>query len=93
VSRAAVKGQRHAEEGGGLSGAPLRDASTEIIRKLAQLLDGRLPIIGVGGVMSAGDARGKLAAGASLVQIYTGFIYRGPRLIGEILREFAAAKA
>ena len=51
-----------------------------------------MPIIGVGGVMSAADARAKLAAGASLVQIYTGFIYRGPKLIGEILREFAAAK-
>jgi len=92
VSRAAVKGLRHAEETGGLSGAPLRDASTEVIRKLAQLLEGRVPIIGVGGVMSAADARAKLAAGASLVQIYTGFIYRGPELIGEILREFAAAR-
>ena len=92
VSRAAVKGLPHADEGGGLSGAPLRDASTEVIRKLARLLDGRLPIIGVGGVMSAEDARAKLEAGASLVQLYTGFIYRGPELIGEILREFAAAK-
>ena len=92
LSRAAVQGLPHAEEGGGLSGAPLRDASTEIIRKLARLLDGRLPIIGVGGVMSGEDARAKLAAGASLVQIYTGFIYRGPELIGEILREFAATK-
>jgi len=92
LSRAAVQGLAHAEEAGGLSGAPLSDASTAIIRKLAQLLDGQLPIIGVGGVMSAGDARAKLAAGASLVQIYTGFIYRGPQLIGDILREFAAAK-
>jgi dihydroorotate dehydrogenase len=87
-----VKGLRHAEETGGLSGAPLRDVSTAVVRKLAQLLDGRVPIIGVGGVMSAADARAKLEAGASLVQIYTGFIYRGPELIGEILREFAAAK-
>jgi dihydroorotate dehydrogenase len=92
VSRAAVAGLRHAEESGGLSGSPLGSASTEIIRKLAQLLDGRLPIIGVGGVMNAADARAKLDAGASLVQIYTGFIYRGPDLIGEILREFAAAR-
>ena len=91
VARAAVKGLPHAEEKGGLSGAPLRDASTEVIRKLAPLLEGKVPIIGVGGVMSAADARAKLAAGASLVQIYTGFIYRGPELIGEILREFAAA--
>ena len=91
VSRTAVTGLRHAEETGGLSGAPLRDVSTEVIRKLAQLLGGRVPIIGVGGVMSAADARSKLAAGASLVQIYTGFIYRGPQLIGEILRAFSAA--
>ena len=91
VSRAAVKGLRHAEESGGLSGAPLGAASTEIIRKLARLLDGKLPIIGVGGVMSADDARAKLRAGASLVQIYTGFIYRGPELIGEILRALSEA--
>ena len=92
VSRAAVAGLRHAGETGGLSGAPLGAASTEVIRKLARLLDGRLPVIGVGGVMNAADARAKLDAGASLVQIYTGFIYRGPDLVGEILREFAAAK-
>ena len=93
ISRAAVKGLPHAEESGGLSGAPLRDVSTEVIRKLALLLDGKVPIIGVGGVMSADDARAKLAAGASLVQIYTGFIYRGPQLIGEILRALPAAKS
>jgi len=93
ISRAAVKGLPHAEESGGLSGAPLRDVSTEVIRKLALLLDGKVPIIGVGGVMSAEDARAKLAAGASLVQIYTGFIYRGPQLIGEILRALPAAES
>ena len=93
VSRAAVKGLRHAGESGGLSGAPLRDVSTGVIAKLARLLEGEVPIIGVGGVMSAADARAKLAAGASLVQIYTGFIYRGPRLIGEILRALPAAAA
>lgn len=91
VSRAAVQGLPHADESGGLSGAPLRDVSTAVIAKLAQLLDGRVPIIGVGGVMGAEDARAKLAAGASLVQIYTGFIYRGPQLIGEILRALPAA--
>jgi dihydroorotate dehydrogenase len=84
---------RHARESGGLSGAPLRDVSTAVIRKLARLLEGRVPIIGAGGVMSADDARAKLDAGASLVQIYTGFIYRGPPLIGEILRALAAAKS
>ncbi|TAK66767.1 MAG: quinone-dependent dihydroorotate dehydrogenase [Betaproteobacteria bacterium] len=91
VSRAAVAGLRHAEESGGLSGAPLGATSTEIIRKLARLLEGKLPIIGAGGVMSADDARAKLRAGASLVQIYTGFIYRGPELIGEILRAVSEA--
>ena len=91
VSRAAVQGLPHADENGGLSGAPLRDVSTAVIAKLAQLLDGKVPIIGAGGVMSAEDARAKLAAGASLVQIYTGFIYRGPQLIGEILRALPAA--
>ena len=91
VSRAGVSGLRHAREAGGLSGAPLRDVSTGLIRKLARLLEGRVPIIGVGGVMSAADARAKLAAGASLVQIYTGFIYRGPHLISEILRGLPAA--
>ena len=91
IARDAVKGLAHAEEGGGLSGAPLRETSTAIIRKLALLLDGKVPIIGVGGVMNGDDARAKLAAGASLVQIYTGFIYRGPALIGEILRACAAS--
>jgi len=90
LARDAVKGLPHAAEGGGLSGAPLRDASTAIIRKLAQLLGGKVPIIGVGGVMRAADARAKLDAGASLVQIYTGFVYRGPALIGEIVRACSA---
>ena len=90
VSRSGVSGLRHAGEGGGLSGAPLCELSTGVIRKLAQLLEGRIPIIGVGGIMSAADARAKLDAGASLVQIYTGFIYRGPQLIGEILRALSA---
>ena len=93
VSRTAVAGLRHAAESGGLSGAPLREASNTVIRKLSRLLEGRVPIIGVGGVMSAEDARAKLDAGASLVQIYTGFIYRGPQLIGEILRALPAPKS
>jgi dihydroorotate dehydrogenase len=93
VSRAGVNGLAHAEEQGGLSGAPLREVSTTVIAKLARLLEGRVPIIGAGGVMSADDARAKLAAGASLVQIYTGFIYRGPQLISEILRALPAAEA
>jgi len=90
ISRTGVAGLPHAGETGGLSGAPLRDASTAVIGKLSRLLDGAVPIIGVGGIMNAADAQTKLAAGASLVQVYTGFIYRGPQLVGEILRAIAA---
>jgi dihydroorotate dehydrogenase len=66
------------QEAGGLSGAPLRDLATQTIRRLYQLTAGRLPIIGVGGIFNAGDAYEKIRAGASLVQVYTGFIYQGP---------------
>ncbi len=75
----------HAGEAGGLSGRPLQHKSTEVIRQLAKALDGALPIIGVGGIDSAMAAREKLAAGASLVQIYSGFIYKGPSLVKEIV--------
>ncbi|EHK5438399.1 quinone-dependent dihydroorotate dehydrogenase [Aeromonas hydrophila] len=75
----------HAAEAGGLSGRPLQHKSTEVIRQLAKVLDGALPIIGVGGIDSAMAAREKLAAGASLVQIYSGFIYKGPDLVKEIV--------
>ncbi|MGA0368183.1 MAG: quinone-dependent dihydroorotate dehydrogenase [Kiritimatiellia bacterium] len=87
LDRSAVAGHPRAEEAGGLSGAPLRERSTAIIAGLAERLDGRLPIIGVGGIFSAADAREKLDAGASLIQIYSGLIYRGPRLVSEIERE------
>ncbi len=85
VSREAVAGLPHAEEGGGLSGAPLRARSTEVVRQLAAELSGRIPVIASGGVMSAEAATEKLAAGASLVQVYTGLVYRGPALVREIL--------
>jgi dihydroorotate dehydrogenase len=84
VSRAGTDGIAHAGEAGGLSGAPLREPSTRVIRRLAKALDGALPIVGVGGIMSAEDAREKIAAGASLVQVYTGLVYRGPGLVAEI---------
>lgn len=74
-----------ASESGGLSGAPLRQRSTEMIRQIHTWTGGRLPIVGVGGVMSAADAREKLDAGASLVQIYTGLVYAGPGLVRRIL--------
>ncbi len=72
----------HGLETGGLSGAPLANKSTQVIFELAQIVRGRLPIIGVGGILDADDAATKIAAGAALVQIYSGFIYSGPALIG-----------
>ncbi|NEX60402.1 quinone-dependent dihydroorotate dehydrogenase [Noviherbaspirillum galbum] len=83
ISREAVKGLRHAEEAGGLSGAPVFEASNKVIRALKSELGDAIPIIGVGGIMSGDDAKAKIAAGASLVQLYTGLIYRGPALVKE----------
>lgn len=83
VSREAVKNLKHAEETGGLSGAPVFEASNKVIRALRSELGDALPIIGVGGILSGSDAQAKVAAGASLVQLYTGLIYRGPALIKE----------
>jgi dihydroorotate dehydrogenase len=74
-----------ANEAGGLSGEPLGRRSTGMVKQINCFTGGRLPVIGVGGVMSAADAREKLAAGAALVQVYTGLIYRGPALVKEIL--------
>ncbi len=72
------------DETGGLSGAPLRARSTEVIRYIAKQTDGRLPIVGVGGIFTATDAYEKLEAGARLVQVYTGFIYEGPAMVREV---------
>ena len=83
LDRSAVADSPYASEAGGLSGAPLTDMSTEVIRLLADELKGRMPIIGVGGIFSGADAADKIAAGASLVQLYSGFIYRGPELVRE----------
>ena len=73
----------HAHETGGLSGAPLMDKSTAVLRKLRTRLPEPIPLIGVGGILIGADAAKKMAAGATLVQFYTGLIYRGPALIGE----------
>ncbi len=81
ISRQNLEHLPFADEAGGLSGAPLKSLSTEVIRKLHTLLQETIPIIGVGGIMSAEDAKEKTAAGASLIQIYTGLIYHGPDLI------------
>ncbi len=83
VARDGVAGLPHAQEAGGLSGAPLTGRATAVIRELAQALGGAVPVIGVGGIMSGADARTKIAVGASLVQLYTGLVYRGPELVRE----------
>jgi len=93
LSRDAVQGQPHADESGGLSGAPLREASNRVITQLRAALGSSYPIIGVGGVMSGADARAKLDAGADLVQIYTGLIYQGPPLVAQAARAMAQRRA
>ncbi|MBE2260389.1 MAG: quinone-dependent dihydroorotate dehydrogenase [Candidatus Accumulibacter sp.] len=93
LSRAGVEGQRHADEAGGLSGAPLLAMSTAVVGKLATALAGEVPIIGVGGIIKGADAAAKIAAGASLVQFYTGFIYRGPELVAEAAAAIAGRRA
>jgi dihydroorotate dehydrogenase len=83
LSRKGVENLQYAEESGGLSGLPLREISTRVIRLLAAELQGSLPIIGVGGILSGTDAADKIRAGAALVQLYSGLIYRGPALVAE----------
>ena len=90
LARDGVEGLPHADEPGGLSGAPLAARSTAVVRRLAVALDGALPILGVGGILSGEDARDKIAAGATLVQLYTGLVYRGPDLVAECVRALAA---
>ncbi len=84
IARDKVAGLVHANEIGGLSGAPVLAASNAVISKLAQHLQGAVPIIGVGGILSGADAQSKIDAGASLVQFYTGLVYRGPALVAEV---------
>jgi dihydroorotate dehydrogenase len=83
ISREGVEGLRHAREAGGLSGAPLRDRATATLAALAAALKGEAALIGVGGILRGADAAQKLDAGAALVQLYTGLIYRGPDLVAE----------
>jgi len=93
LSREAVAGLPNATETGGLSGAPVRDASDRVIARLRAALGAAFPIIGVGGVLSGRDAVAKLTAGADVVQLYTGLIYRGPALVGETARALQAHRA
>ncbi|MBE7525875.1 MAG: quinone-dependent dihydroorotate dehydrogenase [Gammaproteobacteria bacterium] len=90
ITRTGIEHLPLAQENGGLSGAPLTQRATAVIRQLHHALQGAIPIIGVGGIMSADDAQEKLVAGASLVQLYTGLIYRGPDLVKEIARVVCA---
>jgi dihydroorotate dehydrogenase len=93
LSRTAVAGMKHGDEAGGLSGKPVFEASNAVIRKLRAELGAQVPIIGVGGILSGADAAEKLAAGASLVQVYTGLIYRGPALVTECVNALSAVNA
>ena len=93
LERSLIQSSPFKDEAGGLSGAPLTQQSTHVIAVLNEALGARLPIIGVGGIMSGDDAAAKIAAGASLVQIYSGFIYRGPLLIREATLAIADCKA
>jgi dihydroorotate dehydrogenase len=92
LARDAVQGLPHASETGGLSGAPVLAASNQVIRALKAELGDAIPIIGVGGIMSAQDAQSKIEAGATLVQLYTGLIYQGPSLVGECARQLKQAR-
>jgi dihydroorotate dehydrogenase len=89
IARDGVEGLRHASETGGLSGAPLAPRALATLRTLVAALEGALPVIAVGGVMSGDDARERIAAGASLVQLYTGLVYRGPALVAECVNALA----
>lgn len=90
TSRAGVERSRHGAESGGLSGTPLAARATQVVRVLASALDGALPVIAVGGIGNGQGAVDKLRAGASLVQIYSGFIYRGPGLLAEMAQATSA---
>lgn len=93
LSREGVQGVRFGNEAGGLSGAPLEDLATETVSALVRALDGRLPVIGVGGILDGQGAAEKVRAGAQLVQVYSGFIYRGPALVGEAVDAIAALRS
>ena len=83
IARDAVAHLPHGQETGGLSGAPVKASSDAVIRQLAKTLNGQLPIIGVGGILSGQDAKDKIESGASLVQLYSGLIYKGPQLVAD----------
>jgi len=87
LERSLVQGQLYADEAGGLSGAPVRERSTHIVSELKRLTNNQLPIIGVGGIDDVQSAKEKMNAGADLIQVYTGFIYKGPQLVKSIIND------
>ncbi|HSS05919.1 MAG TPA: quinone-dependent dihydroorotate dehydrogenase, partial [Rhodanobacteraceae bacterium] len=93
IDRTPVAGLKHADESGGLSGKPLFEKSTAVLRGMRERLGGRVPLIGVGGIVAGADAAAKIDAGATLVQFYTGMSYRGPALIGECVEAIRARNA
>ena len=92
INRVAVQGMEHSQEAGGLSGAPVREASNQVVRQLRAALGPAFAIIGVGGILSAADAVAKIAAGADVVQIYTGLIYQGPALVPQAAQAIRDAR-
>jgi dihydroorotate dehydrogenase len=93
IARDAVAGHAYAGEAGGLSGQPVFEKSTSVLRGMSQRLGGKIPIVGVGGILSGKQAVAKIDAGASLVQCYTGLVYRGPALIGECVEALRKERA
>ncbi|HTA65789.1 MAG TPA: quinone-dependent dihydroorotate dehydrogenase [Xanthomonadaceae bacterium] len=92
IARTAIQGHKYENEAGGLSGKPLYARSTAVLSRLRARVGEKIPLIGVGGIMSGGDAVAKVAAGATLVQCYTGLIYRGPNLISECVSALRARR-
>ena len=92
LDKTVTQAYKHGNEAGGLSGAPVREKSTQVLHALNRLLNGEVPIIGVGGIMSGKDAQAKIDAGASLVQVYTGLIYQGPDLVKDCAQALARSR-
>lgn len=92
LSREGVENLPHGQEAGGLSGAPMRERSTKVLAAFHRELGGEVPLIGAGGILEGRHAREKMDAGASLVQVYTGLIYRGPDLVSELVTELARSR-
>ena len=88
VSREGIAALPHGMEEGGVSGAPLRARSTAVLEKFSRLLKNEVSLVGCGGIMSGADARAKFEAGAALVQVYSGLVFRGPRLVAECVQAY-----